>query len=340
MVGTTNSSIFSKYQIPPAFDVNCFSILTKNTSLDLRHEDEKICKSWCVALSFLAKKARSMHEVRNKKIKELSNRKEIISDFWRTEILPKWKEYRNFIIVKGQNSDFLVTNSVFKKKNKFYNLIFSKTGDSISNTKNRNKIANDENSKQDVVYLWALGVPDWLRKKLWALVLTNSIGITENLFNCYIQDIETHEFTETVKSNLPNGAEPSPFSRNNAEEFEGVQVVESNKMTTSNFNQIQSSQSNEITVDVNKCFKKFEANIKADNIEEKKFKDDLYRIVKAFTKYRLDVQYTRQIAYIASVLYLNSEDFYQTFVGLTNFMATSYCLKFMNREEAFVINNY
>lgn len=325
------------------FDSNCFSILTKNRSLDLRHEDVVICRNWCFGIKYLTKKTKSFNEIKKKKLKELKNRKEIISDFWRTEILPKWSEYRKFIILKDiyqdPNSN---SNEILKKRSKFFNFIFANNNsnnNNINNNSNNNKksknLDNNVNSKQDVVYLWTLGIPEWLRKKFWALVITNSLGITENLFNFYIKNLENNLVDCTFDNRIsiqPNGAEVAPAIQ---EEFDGIPVVEQAKLTCSLF-KVRNTNFSEMKSDINKCYKNFKKFIDLNLIEELKFKEDLYKILTAFMQYRLDVQYAKQITYIATIFYLNSEDYFQTFICLANFLANHYCIKFMNREEAFV----
>ena len=118
-LGTSNSQIFEKFKIPPEYELNCFSIIFNNRSLDLKHEDQKICTKWYHAIKFLIKRTKSIVEVKKKKLKELVNRKEIISDFWRTEILPNWEKYRKFLLIKGNSNcqnQFFTNYEIYKKK--------------------------------------------------------------------------------------------------------------------------------------------------------------------------------------------------------------------------------
>jgi hypothetical protein len=324
-IGSTNTPVFKKYKVPQDRDSNCFSIVSKYRSLDLINDDDKVCRKWYQGLRFLIKKVISISEVRKKKLKELTNRKEIISDFWKTEILPNWDTYRKFILIKG-NSLNILNNDLFNKKKpaKFTDLMFF-------NKFKKTRV--EEKDKQDMVYLWTMGIPDWLRNKLWSLVISNDLGINENLYNFYLKNIEGLRFV--LDQVLHN--EKTPGADNEIEaEFEGIPVYENNKMVDGDSHTISDPLVNEIITDIHKSYKKFEKYISANNILQAQFKEDMFHLLRVFTYYRPDINYCRQIAYIATVLYLNSDDYYQGFVILCNFVIPSYLMKFFRREEVFV----
>jgi hypothetical protein len=330
-LGTSNSQIFGKYKIPPEYELNCFSIIFNNRSLDFKHEDQKISIKWYNAIKFLIKRIKSMAEVKKKKLKELSNRKEIISDFWRTEILPNWEKYRKFLLIKGNSNcqnQFFTNNEIYKKK--FKNLQTS--------TNKKTKLIIEEKDKQDVVYLWFLGIPNWLRKKLWSLVIANDINFNENLFNFYLKKNENIEFDEDILTDRNINLEMTPKARNEKimAEIKGIQVVDDNKMIDGPFYKLNNPLVNEIISDVQKSYRRFEEQIKSENVEEKIFKVELFKILRIFTNYRPDITYSRPIAYIATVFYLNSEDFYQSFILTSNFIIPSFLTKFLIRDEIFI----
>ena len=68
-LGIYSSKFFEKYNIPPEYDSYCFSILTHERTLDLRKDDENVCKNWFQGLKYINKKSRSMKELKkqNKK---------------------------------------------------------------------------------------------------------------------------------------------------------------------------------------------------------------------------------------------------------------------------------
>ncbi len=123
--GISSSKIFEKYNLPPQDDSFCFSISTDTRTLDLRKDDENICKKWFNALKLLTKKCRSMKELKQNKNFVNNNykkRQEIIGDIWKTEIIPNWSIYRDLIIpsskYKNDISKENTLNSGAQKKNK------------------------------------------------------------------------------------------------------------------------------------------------------------------------------------------------------------------------------
>jgi hypothetical protein len=117
-IGSSASKIFQKYNIPLDFDSHCFSIVSSRRSLDLRKDDEAVCKKWYQAIKFLIRRTRSVKELKNNKnyLKDVSNKNEIVSEIWKTEILPNWHIYRTFVISRGRKIyDFSSSES---KKNK------------------------------------------------------------------------------------------------------------------------------------------------------------------------------------------------------------------------------
>ncbi len=124
--GISSSKIFEKYNLPPQDDSFCFSISSDSRTLDLRKDDENICKKWFNALKFLTKKYRSMKELKQNKnfLSDIKNRKEVIGDIWKTEIIPNWSVYRDFIIPTSKYKNEHIkesgqgSNGVVPKKNK------------------------------------------------------------------------------------------------------------------------------------------------------------------------------------------------------------------------------
>lgn len=275
-----------------------------------------------------------MSEVSKKKLKELSNRKEIISDFWRTEILPNWNTYRKILLLKGKENSPMMNNEElynYKKKIQKFNFFLLR--------KNKNADQKEKEKETNVLYLWFLGIPDWLRNKLWSLVMSNDLEINENLFNFFLKKSEKIEFHEqTVIDRLSIEHSTPGFNKEPKiiGELDGIPILESTKLVETRFINIENPILNEIICDVHKSHKKFQRIIEKNSIEEKKFKEDLFVILRIFSMYRPDIPYTRSIAYIATVLYLNNDDFYQTFVSLSNFIIPSFLLKFLIKDEMYM----
>jgi len=103
----------------------CFSISTNGRTLDLRKDDENVCKKWFNALKFLTKKYRSMKELKQNKSfinNNFKKRQEFIGDIWKTEIIPNWSLYRDFIIPSSKYKNEIprdnMLNGGTQKKNK------------------------------------------------------------------------------------------------------------------------------------------------------------------------------------------------------------------------------
>lgn len=117
-IGAAASKILEKYKIPLDFDSNCFSIVSSKRTLDLKNDDEAIVKKWYHAIKFLIKRTKIMTEFKHSKnnLGDFINKKEIVGDIWKTEILPQWQHYRKYVISKGRN--LVNFTSVTNKKNK------------------------------------------------------------------------------------------------------------------------------------------------------------------------------------------------------------------------------
>ncbi len=326
-LGTSNTQIFKNFSIPQELELNCLSIIGSKISIGLRNDDNGIVKTWYNGIKYLIKSTNSSKEVDNNKTKELSNREKIISDYWGTEILLNWSQYRKYLLVKGSLNcriRFSTSNEIYKK--------FADT------LEKRAKLTIEEKDKANVAYLWFLGIPKWLRKKLWSLVISNDLSINENLFDFFLNKIEEIEFFCDMAIDRKYIRE-TPANFEEAQivgEIDGIPIYDKSKVIETNYNTINNRLLIEIIADINKTFKKFEAQIRDTNLEEKKFKDDLFKILRIFTYYRPDISYCQPIASIASILYLNSEDFYEAFVMCCNFIIPSFLTKFLTKDEVFI----
>ena len=53
-------------------------------------------------------KSISEFQINKNNLKEIFNKKEVIEDIWKTEILPNWSNYRKFILLRDNRTDFAV----------------------------------------------------------------------------------------------------------------------------------------------------------------------------------------------------------------------------------------
>ena len=195
----------------------------------------------------------------------------------------------------------------------------------------------DEKNKSDVIYLWMLGIPDFLRKKLWPLVIGNDLCITEPLFQHYLKQVEVIDLTvneenifkSTVGNINTNGNDPNTSNGNQLELCQNILRYSS----TPNENPMM----NLIIYDIHKIYRKLSNDVLKLNIEEKKIKSDLFKIIRMFTLLRTDITYSKQITYISMIFLLNCETFYSAFECLMNFTIPSFISKFLLNDENFVI---
>jgi len=107
------------------------------------------------------------------------------SQLWKKDILLKWKYYRRYL---EDNYDRKELRKI--KENH--------SSDGIIEVM-------DENNGEDTVEIydkykffeyWELGLPKFIRKKLWPIIIGNRAGITENLVEYYSKNIETLDFKQ------------------------------------------------------------------------------------------------------------------------------------------------
>ena len=99
---------------------------------------------------------------KNLNFKVETNNQELISKIWKDDILNNWEEYRDFILIKE-------TRELVSKENL----------DLLSKSIQTNK--------EQIISLWKLGLPNWLRKKMWKTIIQDKCEICENLYNNYVK---------------------------------------------------------------------------------------------------------------------------------------------------------
>jgi hypothetical protein len=173
-------------------------------------------------------------------------------------------------------------------------------------------------NKSEFYHLWTYGIPSFLRKRIWPIIIGNDLSITENFVNHYLKLIEKIEFKELNK--LMEETEEN--TNNKKDEPLGIcEDIVLNEML------------NDILVISNKIF---EAQIKKTDYDINTFTSNLFKIVRIFILYRQDVNYSQQLVYISSILLLNSENYFQAFVNLVNFIIPSCLIKFLKNKEDFI----
>ena len=271
---------------------NFFTIeLIDNKSHEFYNKSQLEIKNWVNCINYLIQKNIISNEKPDNKI--LS--KDEISNIWKDEVIPNWTIYRKYLLDKNKQNYFTKKVETNKKKMNKYN-----------NSKDNINIL--QSNHQEILYLWSLGLPNWLRKYLWSIIIGNKLEISEKLFQGYSKQI----FKE---------------SGNNDTNFK--KILDKSL--------VKNSLINNLNYDIEFYYQKYNETIISEN--KLNFKNDIYLIVHSFCNYRLDVLYSKEITDITSFLYLNSDNNYETFRILCNFIVQSYLFDFIQNDIS-VIKNY
>ena len=107
---------------------------------------------------------------------EIKLDKQDISNIWQKEIIPNWPTYRKYVHDKNKENYFTRKRMLKRKKM-----------DIEKGVEENIKIL--QSNHEEILYLWTLGLPPWLRKNLWNIVVGNELEITQNLFQGYIKSL-------------------------------------------------------------------------------------------------------------------------------------------------------
>ena len=273
---------------------NFFTIeLNDNQSYEFYHENQKSIKSWVNCINYLIQKKQGKSITPNHKMLT----KVEISKIWQKEIIPNWSIYRKYLHDKNKYHYFTKKVEINKKKM-----------DKYESLEENIKILNSNH--QEILYLWTLGLPSWLRKYLWSIVIGNDLEISEKLFEGYSRQI--------VKESM----------NNNLSEKENLYESKDNK----------DNLINDLKDHINIYYQKYEPIIKSEN--KINFKTDIYLIVHSFCNYRQDILYTKEITELTSFLYLNSDNNFECFRILCNFIITNYLFNFVQNDILSIKNYY
>lgn len=225
------------------------TIETKIKIYELKHSNKELLIRYVSSINKLINKKKSILGLTSKQ----KITKENISSIWQEIIIKNWAEYRDYLLIKTKRKNFFSTKNVVDF-------------DSLDKPL---KI-----KKEQVLYLWTLGLPSWLRPKMWQIIIDNQLDISENLCNGFI-------------------------SQNLEEENEEL--------------------NNDINQKLEKHIKKIK-NVFTFANNNINFDDYMHKILVAFCLYRPDMTYCKPLAYIASIFIFNSENYYNAFVLMCNFV--------------------
>ena len=309
-IGINSSKLLTKFNIPLNNDQQYMSIEGENNKiLALQNDDEAIIKTWYYALNYLINhnklygKGQQILSEENRKYydSELDMK---TSQLWRNDILINWKYYRKYL---EQNYDRKELNKI-------------KENNSSGKIEINDEVNGDENieiyDKNKFFEYWELGLPKFIRKKLWPIIIGNRAGITENLVEYYSKYTENLDFKQLNFLYLEY--------LKNKKDIEEIKFSDEILM-------------NQILNDVLKIVN-IKNNVEIINMQMKPEDAALYlfKIIRIFTLYRQDIIYTKEIAYISAIFLLNSENYFQALVNMINFVIDSPGIKFIQKNEDFI----
>ena len=361
-IGAQNSKKFERFQIPIEFDRFCLTIETVNRTFDLRKDNERVCKAWYLGIKYLINQRNSlgnnelqadqnknsnlifqknnynlpkdnlnMNLINNLETLVSEDKKSQITFVWKNEILPKWKDFRIHLEAK---MDFHLSNpQIYQKKKK---IIERRINDLSKNSKNNKHSILNEKDKSDFVFFFTnYGIPNWLRKSLYIILIKNSLNVSEILFDKFLKKVEPLELEWNEMKQSFECMMPDSVLEVGKEEAYKSNSQEKNSIIDTNSN---SFILREIITDIEKSFKKFRIQIFYAKFSEKQFKLELFKILRVFTLERADIPYFKNLAYMAILFLLNSENYYKAYLLLVNFICfhSDFLLKYQIRDELFI----
>lgn len=288
-ISTCEVGYSNNFYMKKKFENYITIVLKNNKSYEFYHQIEGNSKKWVNSINYLLQKKR-----KNLENEEIKLDKKDISNIWQTEVIPNWNLYRKYLHDKNKESYFTRKRKANKKKMDIKKDL-------------QENIEILQANKEEILYLWTLGLPPWLRKYLWNIVIGNELEITENLFQGFIKTI----FREYI-NNQNMKTSYSTFCTS----------LISNDNNNNNINLVK-----DITNDIELYYKRHENIIKAE--KKINFKEDVLVIVRSFCFFRLDIIYQKDITEIASFIYLNTNNYYDAFRILCNFITPSYLFDYL-----------
>lgn len=349
--------VFQKYRIEETFEQNCITLIFKNKSIFLRHDDDNTCKKWFKALKYLLLMTKSKKKLKEgnenfDQTKKLENgylSKEIILAIWKTEIVPHWLRYRVNVV----NDDSLLYIEHPKQKKVMFD--FFNMSNFVKNMKEETK-QYFQSGKYDFYYIWSLGIPEILRMKIWKVVIGNSLSVSGVYFNSFtIPDIEFEEIIEKYnKRNCHSQLSMSfplsfPYSIPNNNFQSSIKMTETPfidfdeelliMLSKGQFDDVTVNLSVMILSDILNYRKLFQKTINRLSINESTFFKDIFTCIFKLLVHRQDLSYSTSLLLISIVIYLNSSSVYDSFTTLINFIyskRSKFLLSFWEKNENFI----
>jgi hypothetical protein len=291
---------------------NIFITIIANTrTLDLKADNLQLGLSWFKALKSLVLKVKSKEEKKIEKqmLLEAAKIKNIITSIWKNSILPKWINYGDYLLYK-----------IHKKKNDLSNLQLNNINTSsvihddkmsllqkvelISKEVENNKIL----SEYDFFKLYNFGLPNFVRRNLWKILIGNPCNISEILYNSYMVQVESVNF-DTIDMKY----------------HEDVNEVFSCDYTI-----------NQMLVDIIKIKDMFLCELISRKLEQNVIMLQTYKIIRTFFLIRNDITYNKNIIPLTFIFLILGENEFNTFSNVFNLICGTNTIKYLLGDEQFI----
>jgi len=291
---------------------NYITIISSTRQIDLKADDLRTALSWFKALKSLIVKLKIIEEKKNEKEAYIKNTKlkNLIEKIWKNSILPKWVNYGEYLLFK-----------MHEKKNDIYNLKYNENTninsqiieEKISLSKKLEIIMKEIESNKilsghDFYELYNLGLPFFVRRKVWKFLIGNPCNISKNLFDTYVSQIEAVNF-DTIDMK---------YHEDINEVFSSDYII------------------NQMLIDIIKIKDLFLCELIDRKIEQNIAMSQTYRIIRTFFFIRNDINYNKNLIPLIFIFLILGENEFNTFSNIFNLISCTNSIKYLLGDEQFI----
>ena len=291
---------------------NYITIVSSTRQIDLKSNDLQTALSWFKALKSLTVKLKIIEEKKIEKKVYIKNirLKNKIEMIWKNSILPKWVNYGEYLLFK-----------MHEKKNDIYNLKYNENANTssqiidekISLSKKLEIIMKEIESNKilsapDFYALYNLGLPFFVRRKVWKFLIGNPCNISKNLFDTYASQVETVNF-ETIDMK---------YHEDINEVFSSDYII------------------NQMLIDIIKIKDLFLCELIDRKIEQNLAMSQAYRIIRTFFFIRNDINYNKNLIPLIFIFLILGENEFNTFSNIFNLISGTNSIKYLLGDEQFI----
>ena len=304
--GTEHSEILKKYVKTNPREIkeknHYITIVTKKKDINLKSNSQQTALLWYRALKSLVVKVNNESLEKNSvSINERNKKFKLkLEELWKKFILPNWNIYGNYILEKLKKR-----NETKEKKRPSLNTI--KTIITIV----RDIADNKTLEYYDFFRFYRIGLPSFCRGTIWKILIGNSCGVTEILFENYKNKIEKVDFKE--------------FENKYREDNKTIFNVEYNI--------------NQMIIDVIKEKENFKDDFINLKINPEQIMIKCYNILRVFYLMRSDIIYKKSLISLIYAFLIVEEHEFNAFCNIYNLICNNDIIKFYINDETYIIKS-